>query len=541
MILLVRPGNGGRAVHILDVRDVRQRHRAAGGGGEDNSFDLVDGIIVRLRIADFHVHALPVHVDLPGRGAPHQAVDAAAHLGCGNSCRLCLDGIHLDLQHRRTVVETGVDLGHIVPLLQRVADFVDHLLHVLIVRALQDDRIGVPEAGHHAHGGTCLDRDLAVRDVCQLVPPLVRHLCGGHLPVILKICIDPARGAAHAAAEARHPGIQIRMRGNDVLDLGQKLVHFFHPESRTGRHGDADLSLVVGSHQLHLKVHSGIDRDPEKRHRDQHDQRFMLQDAPHQDTVAFLHPVDRTGQRCVVLLFGPVHQIAEGDDRDRGEQRRDHTEYDREAQGGKHLPRHARDHGQRNEHDAGRHGRAHDGQGHQVRALQRVLRIVGESTVPALRRAETALQNNDGVVDHHADAQCQGAHGNDVQGIAPPGQKDQGCQDRERDAGADDQGCLQISEEEPDNDHGNDDCQDQGLDHGGQRVKDLVRGIPDHRDMQVRIILQQGVDDFLYVSGELHIRGILLLRDGDGNGRVPVVAGYRGDLFLTEADVGDVL
>ena len=105
---------------------------------------------------------------------------------------------------------------------------------------------------------------------------------------------------------------------------------------------------------------------------------------------------------------------------------------------------------------------------------------------------ETALQHHDGVIHHHAHAQHQTAHGNDVQRETGAGHQNQGHQDRGRYGASYNQGRLIVPKENEYDNHGNHGCQHQGEGHILKGAENAVRAVPDNPDIQVLVVRLPG-------------------------------------------------
>ena len=96
--------------------------------------------------------------------------------------------------------------------------------------------------------------------------------------------------------------------------------------------------------------------------------------------------------------------------------------------------------------------------------MKRCRKIAKRPLVFLLRRCtETALQYNDRVIDHHADAEYQRTHRDNVQRKSCHRDRNQGHQNRSRNGTSDDQGRLIIAKEQENDKHGDDNRQNHCL------------------------------------------------------------------------------
>ena len=143
------------------------------------------------------------------------------------------------------------------------------------------------------------------------------------------------------------------------------------------------------------------------------------------------------------------------------------------------------------EDDDRRQGRGRDGHADLGGAdLGRLLGVLAHLDV-----AEHVLDDDDGVVDEHADAQGQAAQGQQVQGVAGEVEGDEGRDDGQRDGQADDQGRPPVPEEEEDQDDGQQAALPGVVDRVLGHALDHVGLVHDHVELDVgRQGLGQGLE-----------------------------------------------
>ena len=268
----------------------------------------------------------------------------------------------------------------------------------------------------------------------------------------------------------------------------------------------------------------------------------MTEQLLHDAAVRRLHGTNGLIGRCLRVLLRLIEDEAERHDGNRRNQRSDHTEDDSEAEWCEELSGQALHEAERQEYDAGRHGGAEHG-------LTNGLHGLNGGTAPCLRadrhifihRTEAGLQDDDGVIDHHADAEYQRRHRDHVEGVAHRPHRDERGQNRNRDGGTDDEGCLPVTEEDEDDDHRDDDRDDHGLEYRGERALDHIGFVLYDDDIEVLILRLELVYFFHDLLRHGYRRGVLGLRDAQHHRVVPIVTTDGRLILQCELHEGDVL
>ena len=151
------------------------------------------------------------------------------------------------------------------------------------------------------------------------------------------------------------------------------------------------------------------------------------------------------------------------------------------------------------------------------------------------------LQDDDGVVHHHAYGYGQGGHRDDIQRIAGGEQVDQGRQEGDRDGQDDDEGAPPPAQEHVHHEHHHEEGDQDGLLQGVDRVQDVVGGVHDRRDLDVRREVPLQLLHLLLDAAD-HVHGIVagLLLDDDLRTADPVRVGLLGALFQAVLHAGDI-
>ncbi len=155
--------------------------------------------------------------------------------------------------------------------------------------------------------------------------------------------------------------------------------------------------------------------------------------------------------------------------------------------------------------------------------------------------AHDVLAHDDRIVDQQADAQAQRHHRHIVQRKAEHAERNEGCDDRDRQRESRNHGAAPAAEEEKDNQHGQQRAFDDRHLDVVDRALDEVRGRA--QQLQLGARRQQLADVFggdLQTVAHLHDVGVLRLEYVEADRRSPVDASDRAALALGIEYFGDL-
>ncbi len=161
---------------------------------------------------------------------------------------------------------------------------------------------------------------------------------------------------------------------------------------------------------------------------------------------------------------------------------------------------------------------------------------------PALPQAKGVLEDDDGVVDEHAEAEGQGAEGQHVERDLEGVDEVEGDDDGEGDRGQDEQGRREPPED--DEDHDEDDDRDQPGEEGEivEVFADLLALVIDALEDEVgRELPLDRLELALDVGGDLERVRTALLGHGQADRRLAVDAVDLADVGVGHFDLGHVL
>ena len=429
-------------------------------------------VILILRILDLDIHILIVDLHGHGLRTGKHTVELLSDLYRGEALGGRLDRIDMELDERCRILERGVNGGNILPLTKLVNDLIGGLLQLVIVRRGDDRRVGIVRSRHRRHHTVGLHGDDRVLRAIEGLPPFVRLFLRGHAAVLLQVRRHTVAATAHhghhaRAAGAHHIVLGVWIGSDHGLDVLKDLIYLLDFETWLRRNRDIDLALIGLRHHLHTDL--GCQKEGQNQETDGREKHHLLMPKQllHDPAIATLHAADCLIGRCLRVLLRLIEDEAERYDGNRRNQRGDHTEHDGEAERCKELSRQTRHEAERQEYDAGRDGRSENGFSDRLYGLDccAAPRLHTDRHI-LIHRTEAGLQDDDRVIDHHADAEHQRRHRDHVEGVAHRPHRDEGRQDRDRDGGTDDEGCLSVTEEDEDDDHRDDDGGDHGLENG---------------------------------------------------------------------------
>ena len=146
---------------------------------------------------------------------------------------------------------------------------------------------------------------------------------------------------------------------------------------------------------------------------------------------------------------------------------------------------------------------------------------------------EDVLEDDDRVVDQHADAQRQAAQAHDVERHARGVHQREGPDHRDGDRQGDRHGIARVPEEEEEHQKGQRPSEHEGRDHVVDRVRDEPGLVGRHVDVDLRILGLELRERPPHQAGDLDRVGSRLLEDQDPDRFAAAVAGQR--LALPEA------
>ena len=288
---------------------------------------------------------------------------------------------------------------------------------------------------------------------------------------------------ANPLKDGKHTGIR-----SQTLDQGLEQVSGLIEGESDGQLEGAGHHAVIGDGDV-FPAQAGRDsedRDQEGREEDQEDGFRSTQGLPHQTLVA------RHDQGCARGRDHRADQMCrhhgyKGQGQDEGShQRGAHRDAQRREQsGGDAVGKEEWD-----EDDQGGEGRAGDGSGHFPGA---VFSGLGRR-FPHFEVSVDVFEDDDGIVDQHADAQSKAAEGHHIERILQKIHGNEGHQHRQGDGQPDGQQERQALEENIENGHGEEATQDKISRDGGDRFVDEFGLIEDR--FQFDVARQQGTNSF---------------------------------------------
>ena len=311
---------------------------------------------------------------------------------------------------------------------------------------------------------------------------------------------------------------------------------------------DRDFSFI--GRRLKLKTDSG---EQQHSHREQHkprreDGRPMGQRLVEHARVELIEAVERAVDRAIEprhdagagvrLVRGVEHERAQHRDDGHGDQQR-HRQRERHhrSQLAEHDARHAGQEQHRHEHGDVRQCGGQDGRPDFFAAVDGG----GDAVLAHLEVAIGVLEHHDRGIDDHADAECQPAEGQGVQGVAAEVEQRERADHRDRNRRADDQRRLDVAQEQEDDRHDQQAAQHGVFGHAADGAVNELRLVVKHLQLDAVHLGVDLLNFLLHAFGNLNRVGARLLGHLHADARGAVDAHERAAVLGVVGYVGDVL